>query len=299
GSAQSVTLSTSGCPSGASCTFSPNPIQSGGSSTLTVGAGTATPGTYSITLSGTSAAATHAPTVPLTVPPNDFSISANPTSLLLNQNSTGTSAISTAVTSGNPQTVNLTVSGCPSGASCTVSPTSITSGNGSTLTINSGTAAGGTYTVAVTGAGASNTHSTTVTGPGVSATHPTTVSLTVPASDFSISASPTSVNVTAGNSGTSTISTVLTSGNAQSITLSASGMPAGTTATFATNPINSGGSSLLTLATSATTPAGTYTITVTGAGTSATHTTAVTLGVTAPSSGGMTNGGFETGNFAG
>ena len=76
-------------------------------------------------------------------------------------------------------------------------------------------------------------------------------------------------------------------------------MPAGTTATFATNPINSGGSSLLTLATSATTPAGTYTITVTGAGTSATHTTAVTLGVTAPSSGGMTNGGFETGNFTG
>src|SRR6267378_2692621 len=75
--------------------------------------------------------------VSTTAPPNDFSLSANPASLTLNQNSTGTSAISTAVTSGNPQTVNLTVGGCPSGASCTVSPTSITSGNGSTLTINS------------------------------------------------------------------------------------------------------------------------------------------------------------------
>src|SRR5205085_1366689 len=159
----------------------------------------------------------------------------------------------TGVTSGNPQTVNLTVSGCPSGASCTLSPTSITSGNGSTLTINSGTAAGGTYTVTVTGAGTSNMHSTT---------EALTVNGTTPTNDIYITASPTSVNLTAGNSGTSTISTVLTSGNAQSIALSASGMPAGTTATFATNPINSGESSLLTLATSATTPAGTYTITV-------------------------------------
>src|SRR3989449_1062609 len=223
-------------------------------------------------------------------PTNDFSISASPTSLTLNQNSTGTSAISTAVTSGNPQTVNLTVSGCPGGASCTVSPTSITSGNGSTLTINSGTAAGGTYTVTVTGAGTSNTHSTTVA---------LTVNGPPPPNDFSISANPNSLTVNQGASGNSTISTAVTSGNPQSITLSASGMPAGTTATFATNPINSGGSSLLTLATSATTPAGTYTITVTGAGASATHTTAVTLGVTAPSSGGMTNGGVETGNFTG
>ena len=219
-------------------------------------------------------------------PTNDFSISASPSSLTVNQGASGTSTISTTITSGSAQSVTLSTSGCPSGASCTFSPNPIQSGGSSTLTVGAGTAAPGTYTI-------------TVTGTGVSATHSTTVSLTVPANDFSISASPTSVNVTAGNSGTSTISTVLTSGNAQSITLSASGMPAGTTATFATNPINSGGSSLLTLATSATTPAGTYTITVTGAGTSATHTTAVTLGVTAPSSGGMTNGGFETGNFTG
>jgi len=39
GNPQSVTLSSSGCPSGASCTFGTNPIRSGGSSTLTVGAG--------------------------------------------------------------------------------------------------------------------------------------------------------------------------------------------------------------------------------------------------------------------
>jgi len=38
---------------------------------------------------------------------------------------------------------------------------------------------------------------------------------------------------------------------------------------------------------------------VTGTGASATHTTSVALTVTAPSSGGVTNGGFETGNLSG
>src|SRR3989475_1005488 len=223
-------------------------------------------------------------------PTNDFSISASPSSLTVNQGASGTSTISTRSAERRAETESRSRRWPPHCASCTVSPTSITSGNGSTLTINSGTAAGGTYTVTVTGAGTSNTHSTTVA---------LTVNGPPPPNDFSISANPNSLTVNQGASGNSTISTTVTSGNAQSITLSASGMPAGTTATFATNPINSGGSSLLTLATSATTPAGTYTITVTGAGASATHTTAVTLGVTAPSSGGMTNGGFETGKFTG
>jgi hypothetical protein len=97
-----------------------------------------------------------------TPPPNDFSISANPTSLTLNQNSSGTSTISTTTTSGSAQTVNLTVSGVPSGASASLSPTSVTSGNSSTLTVNAGTAAAGTYTLTVTGTGTSATHSTTV-----------------------------------------------------------------------------------------------------------------------------------------
>src|SRR5438132_1001416 len=290
GSAQSVTLSTSGCPSGASCTVSPTSITSGNGSTLTINSGTAAGGTYTVAVTGAGASNTHSTTVALTVngppPPNDFSISANPNSLTVNQGASGNSTISTTVISGNPQSITLSTSGCPTGASCTFGTNPIQSGGSSTLTVGAGTAAPGTYTI-------------TVTGTGVSATHSTTVSLTVPANDFSISASPTSVNVTAGNSGTSTISTVLTSGNEQSITLSASGMPAGATATFATNPINSGGASLLTLATSATTPPGPYTITVTGAGTAPTHTTAATLGVTAPSSGGMTNGGFETGNLTG
>src|SRR5262249_9886118 len=72
-------------------------------------------------------------------------------------------------------------------------------------------------------------------------------------------------------------------GTPETIAFSATGLPAGATATFAPTSATAGGSSTLTLATDTTTPEGTYTITVTGIATSATHDTSVTLEVTAQS----------------
>ena len=106
-----------------------------------------------------------------------------------------------------------------------------------------------------------------------------TLSGGVPANDFSISDSPTSASVNPGASATSTISTAVTSGSAQSVTLSASGLPSGASASFSANPITAGGSSTMTVATASSTPSGTYPITVTGTGASATHTTTFTLTV--------------------
>ncbi|MBB5868687.1 hypothetical protein F4553_002066 [Allocatelliglobosispora scoriae] len=100
------------------------------------------------------------------------------------------------------------------------------------------------------------------------------------ANDFSIAASPASGSVAPGGSVTSTISTALTNGSAQTVNLAASGLPAGATATFAPSSVTSGGSSTLTLATTASTPAGTYAITITGTGTGATRTVTYSLTVT-------------------
>src|SRR2546430_8987650 len=72
---------------------------------------------------------------------NDFSIAANPTSLSLASGGSGSSTISTAVTSGSAQTVSLSASGVPAGASASFNPTSVTAGGSSTLTIGAGTAA--------------------------------------------------------------------------------------------------------------------------------------------------------------
>src|SRR5207302_4142055 len=94
----------------------------------------------------------------------------------------------------------------------------------------------------------------------------------MPTNDFSISATPASATVTAGSSTTYSVSTAVTVGAAQTVNLTASGLPSGATATFNPASVNAGNGSTLNVATTTGTPAGTYTITITGTGTSATHT---------------------------
>jgi len=171
------------------------------------------------------------------------------------------------------------ISGVPSGTTVSFAPNPIVSpGAGtSTMTINVGAStATGQYTLTVQG-----------TGGGV--THTTTVTLTVTAAaDFAISAAPNSVSVAQGNSGSSTITTTVVGGFSNAVTLSTiSGVPAGTTVTFAPNPIPApgAGSSTMTINVGASTATGQYTITVQGVGGTSTHTTTVTLTVTTAGSG--------------
>ncbi|MFD8531020.1 M28 family peptidase [Streptosporangium canum] len=100
-----------------------------------------------------------------------------------------------------------------------------------------------------------------------------------PTDDYSISASPSSASVQPGQSASTTLSTQVTSGNAQAITLSASGLPAGATASFSPANINSGQSSAVTIATSASTPTGTYTVNLNADGASADRSATFTLTV--------------------
>ncbi|MEV6521170.1 S8 family serine peptidase [Longispora sp. NPDC051575] len=97
--------------------------------------------------------------------------------------------------------------------------------------------------------------------------------------DFSVAVSPSAGQVDPGGSATVTVNTAVTSGAAQTVALSASGLPAGTTASFAPGSVQSGQASTLTLATTASTPAGSYPVTVTGTG-AATRTATYTLTVT-------------------
>jgi subtilase family serine protease len=105
---------------------------------------------------------------------------------------------------------------------------------------------------------------------------------------FTLSASPSSVSIVQGSSGTSTIAVTAIDGFDSAVTLSASGQPAGVTATFNTNPVTGSGSSVLNLVVASTTATGTYTITVSGTGGGITQTTTVTLIVTAPATANFT-----------
>ncbi|MGW7478367.1 M28 family peptidase [Nonomuraea muscovyensis] len=106
-----------------------------------------------------------------------------------------------------------------------------------------------------------------------------------PSRDFSISANPASGTVQAGSPATTTIGTTTTAGTAQSVNLSATGLPTGASASFNPASVTSGGSSTLTISTAPTTPAGSYTVTVTGTGETATRSATYALTVQGTSGG--------------
>jgi len=105
---------------------------------------------------------------------------------------------------------------------------------------------------------------------------------------FSISVSPTSGSTPAGGSVSATVTVTYVSGvNSKTISLSASGLPSGASASFnpssvTISPTSTTATSAMTITTSTSTPTGTYAITVTGSGGEVSKSTSHTLTVTAP-----------------
>jgi phosphatidylserine/phosphatidylglycerophosphate/cardiolipin synthase-like enzyme len=93
---------------------------------------------------------------------------------------------------------------------------------------------------------------------------------------FTLSASPSSLNIPVGNSGTSTITSTVSGGFSGTIALSASGLPSGVSATFSPAGIAGAGSATLTLTASGTAALGASTVTVTGSSGGLTQTATVT-----------------------
>ena len=107
-----------------------------------------------------------------------------------------------------------------------------------------------------------------------------------PTPNFAISASPTSISIAQGSSGSSTITTTVSGGFDAAVALTASGQPTGVTVTFSPTSIAApgSGSSTASIVVASTTVAGTYTITITGTGGGVTQNTSVSLTVPAPAS---------------
>jgi hypothetical protein len=105
-------------------------------------------------------------------------------------------------------------------------------------------------------------------------------------SDFSLSASPASSSVIAGQSGASTIMVTAANGFNSTVTLTCpAGLPSGASCSFVPPSVTPGlapVTSTLTIATSATTPAATSNVTVTGTSGSLSHDTTVSLTVAVP-----------------
>ena len=277
GAAQSVVLGASGMPAGVTASFSPASVTTGSSARLTLSTGATTAGgTYNVVITGTGVSATRTTSVSLVVSVpvvNNFSIAASPATLTADRGSSAVATISTAVTAGAAQSVVLSASGLPAGVVASFSPASITAGSSARLTLaTSSTVAGGTYAVVVTG-----------TGPSATQTTPLSLVVSVPVvANFSLGVSPASLALVRGSSGAVTVVTGVAAGAAQTVALSASGLPAGVVASFSPASITAGTTSRLTLTTSSAMAAGTYAIVITGTGRTATQTTPLSLVVSVP-----------------
>ncbi|WP_425508327.1 pre-peptidase C-terminal domain-containing protein [Tahibacter amnicola] len=82
--------------------------------------------------------------------------------------------------------------------------------------------------------------------------------------DFTIAATPASQSVCAPGTTSYTVNIGATGGFSNNVTLAASGLPSGVTASFAPNPVAPGSSSTLTLNVASSAAAGSYTVTING-----------------------------------
>ncbi len=279
GFASAIALSASGQPSGVTVGFNPATISAPGSGTSTMSvtvASTTSTGTYTITVIGTGGDIMNQATVSLTVTTGpSFSISPSLASVSVAAGSSGTSTITSVGSGGFDSAITLSATGQPTGVTVGFSPNPIAAGSSSstmTMTVAAGTAAGGPYTI-------------TVTGTSGVLTATTTVSLTISTTgggggsgDFTIGASPNSFNLTWVSSGSSTITVTPSGSFSSNVSLSASGLPSGVTATFSPTSIAGGsGTSTMTIAVREGATTGTSTFAVTGTGGGKTHTATVTL----------------------
>lgn len=163
----SVALSASGQPSGVTLTFNPASVSSTGwTSAMSISvASSVSPGTYPITVTGTSGSIIESTSFSLSVTQAQslYYITANPPTATVSRGGSTGVTITAHASAGSPA-ISLTASGAPRGVSISFSPKSISpSSPNSTMSIKAGrNTPAGNYTITVTGSGSGILTTTTV-----------------------------------------------------------------------------------------------------------------------------------------
>ena len=182
-------------------------------------------------------------------PVADFSVSVNPSALTVKAGSSATTIVTVTSINGfsSPVTVSAAVPvGWSVPASVIVNPT-----GSAVMSIAAPAGVSGAFKVVLSATDGTSTKTVTV-------------NVQVFKADYSLSASPTSLSVKQGYSGTSKVTVKAVNGYSGSVSLSASGLPTGAKTTFSKNPVSADSYATLTISTTRTTAKGTYTITVNG-----------------------------------
>ena len=275
-----VDLTVTGLPASATATFTPASVAGAGDATMTVmTAANTPPGSSTLTITGTSGTLTRTTTATLVVnaaPIPDFTVSASPASRSVTQGSATSYSVTIGAVNGFSGTVNLSATGLPAGASATFTPATVTGTGTATLDVT---------TAADTPAGSS---AVTITGTSGALTRTTTATLVVnaaPTADFTVSATPASRSVTQGGATTYSVTIAAVNGFSGTVNLSATGLPAGASATFTPATLTGTGTSTLDVTTAANTPMGTSTLNIAATSGSLSHGATVDLVIGAASVG--------------
>jgi hypothetical protein len=240
----SVTLTASGLPTGVTAAFSPNPATVSSVLTLTASSAAA-PGSYPIAITGTSGTLSASNSIALTITNGCTQTAITP---YLEVGTAAWQQTNVATVTSTTTVVNL-------------GPQPLT-GTWSWTGPNGFTAATRQLNAIALSAGANVYTATYTNASGCKSTEAFTITAPSGIGSFTLASSASSASITQGSSVTDTITVTDVSPFAGSVTLSASGLPSGVTAAFATNPTT--GSSVLTLTASSTATTGTSNITITG-----------------------------------
>src|SRR5437667_8336529 len=159
----------------------------------------------------------------------DFTISLNPNTASVLVGNTSSSAVTLTLVNGSTQSINLSCSSLPTGATCSFSPTSCSPNCTSTLSIStSSTTPTGTFNIVVVGSSEGLNKSTfyQLTVQNETAQNNQTQNV------FNISVNPNSGQVVQGNSTSAIVYMYLTSGSRSNVSLSCSGLPSNSSCEF-------------------------------------------------------------------
>jgi pseudomonalisin len=247
-----VVLSIGGLPSGVTASFAPALFAApgAGSSTLTITASSsAAIGSYPLTITGSGANLQKAASLTLTIAP-PFAVAPSSTSVSIAHGASAVVAISTTVASGFSGVIALAAQP-PAGITATFAPATIAApGTGSsqlTISVASGATAG-TYTIPITATSGSTVETTSLS-----------VVVTAPAT-FALKATPSTVSIVQGGSGSTTLTLASVGNFAGSVTVSYGAPPTGVTAKWS----SVAGGAELTFTASSSAAIGSFPITITG-----------------------------------
>lgn len=268
-----VNLSTSGLPEGVTANFGVDVDVLNGAKTLYISSTqTATAGTFQVAvIASDSMGQVRNTSFHLTIAPAaDFSMSVAPAEQTVKPGQSTSFTVDVLYGPGTAGPVNLSTGPLPSGASVTFAPSTLAASGTSLATITTAQDA------------ATSSSSVNIEGTDSSGTLVNPVTLTISPADFQLLfwSGPSVVN--AGGTYPAQINVASLFGQMPgTVTLTASGVPAGVGIAFSPSSIAGSGVSNLTIATDTSTLPGNYTLTVSGTDASGTNMTIFPLTVVA------------------